>query len=573
MIREMKFFRSITVLCALAIFSIASVHSTVTTGQVKKSVDLRLKKERRSSLVGGKRTFAYDPSWVRTFYKRRSFLPVWISDGKLRADADELLAVLRKAEGEGLNPADYSLAVIDSLIGTKNRVGDMDSASLADLDVLLTNSFLHYASDLHSGRVNPRVVNEEWDIHPRETDLACVLQQALDSTGIKQSLIRLCPARPEYDNLRKALAYYRSLPEMQDPGKLAGIRRLARGDSSRAVSVLRKRLAAWYPGIDTESKVFDQALEEAVEGFQKNHGIGPDGVVGKETMAALNRSREECAQQVVVNLERYRWLPDPSLERHIVVNIPSFELCVMENGIRVDGMRVVVGKSTHRTPLLSNAMTYIVFGPYWNVPQTIAAKEIVPQIIKNVSYLKKENIKVFEKEGDDLSEVDPDSVDWTGAKRKNLRFRMEPGAKNSLGSIKFMFPNNNNVYLHDTPAKSLFSKCERQFSHGCVRVEQPVQLAANLLARDTVWVKDEIRRASSRHGERVVKLPEPILVRLQYFTAWVDGDGTLQFRRDIYGWDDQVSKALRGIPVLKKRSGEGHFASREIGKALSTGVE
>ena len=559
---ETRVLRSAVFLSLFTILTITHIHAAAPTGQIGKAVELRLKKERSSSLASGQRIYAYDPSWMRRFYERRSFQPAWVSGGGLRPEVRDLAAALRKAELEGLNSSHYSLCAIESAAEYFDHPGTMDEATVGRVDVLLTDSFLHYASDLSSGRIDPKVVNEEWGIRPRTCDLARVLRQALDSTGIGPSLARLSPSGSEYVNLKKALAFYKSLPAIPDPGKIAGVRRLAKGDSSQRVTVLRKRVAAWYPGIERESAVFDSVLREAVIAFQRQNGIEPDGVVGKETIAALNRTREDCLQQIVANLERCRWLADENGDRHIVVNIPDFTLQVMENRTAITSMRVVVGRSDHRTPLLNNAMTYLVFSPFWNVPQTIAAKEIVPQIMKNVSYLKKENLRVFEQEGDDMSELDPDSVDWSGVKGRNLRFRMEPGAKNSLGRIKFMFPNCNNVYLHDTPAKSLFNKSARQLSHGCVRVEEPVQLAAYLLAKDTAWVKAEIRKASSRHGERVVRLPEPVPVHLEYFTAWVDASGTLQFRNDIYGWDDQVLKAMHGIPVLKKKPGVKHFASR-----------
>ena len=559
---ETRVLRSAVFLSLFTILAITHVHAAVPSGQIGKAVELRLKKVRSSSFAGGQRIYAYDPTWMRTFYERRSFQSAWVSGGRLRLEVRDLAAALRKAEMEGLNSSDYSLCAIESAAECFDHAGTMDEATVGRVDVLLTDSFLHYASDLYSGRIDPKAVNEEWDIHPRTCDLARVLRQALDSTGIGPSLAHLFPSRSEYINLKKALAFYKSLPAIPDPEKIAGVRRLAKGDSSHLVTVLRKRVATWYPGIESERAVFDSSLREAVIAFQSHNGIEPDGVVGKETIAALNRTREDCLQQVVANLERCRWLADETEARHIVVNIPDFKLQVMENRTAITSLRVVVGRSDHRTPLLSNAMTYLVFSPFWNVPQTIAAKEIVPQIIKNVSYLKKEKLKVFEQEGDDLSELDPDSVDWSGVQGRNLRFRMDPGAKNSLGRIKFMFPNCNNVYLHDTPAKSLFNKSARQLSHGCVRVEEPVQLAAYLLAKDTAWVKAEIRKASSRHGERVVRLPEPVPVHLEYFTAWVDASGTLQFRNDIYGWDDQVLKAMHGIPVLKKKPGVKHFASR-----------
>jgi len=569
---KMKVFRSTLVLCC--ILSYAQTHATTPTGQMEKALALRLAKARSSCLVGGKKIYAYDPSWLKTFYKRRTYHPAWSVDGRLRKEeVHQLAAYLSKTDLDGLDPSDYFACAVESIAGWYDQAAPMDDTAASRVDLLLTDAFLRIASDLSCGRIDPRSVNEEWNIRPQKIDVAGVLQRALDSAGIGPSLDRLRPHGREYEYLMKALAFYRSLPDAPDPEKIAGTRRLAKGDSNSRVVTLRKRLAIWSPGIDVENAVFDQPLAEVLKVFQDDHGIDPDGVAGMETIAALNRTPADDVQQIIVNLERCRWLPPEPEGRHITVNIPSFELRVMEGGLTVKDMRVVVGRSDHRTPLLCNAMTHIVFSPYWNVPPAIAANEIIPQIIKNVSYLKKESIRVFEKDGNDLSEVDPEAIDWTAVQDRDLRFRMDPGARNSLGRIKFMFPNDNNVYLHDTPAKNLFKKNVRPFSHGCVRVEEPVALAAYLLAKDTAWVKQEIRTASSHHGERAVSLAEPVPVRLQYCTLWVDDTGVLQFRKDLYGWDDQVAKSLRGVPVIHRAPPVRHFALHAGPSLQSVSVE
>ncbi len=566
--------RVFTLLFALMITSVTHVYAgDMSRNYIREAIELRLKKYKFASKVDGKKVLSYDVAQLKSFYSRRRFTPAWTSGGQRCADANELVLALREAALEGLNPSDYHLDAIESVIAEKNQVEGMDDIVLAVIDVLLTDGFLHYASDLHSGRVGPKLVNEEWDVHPRKTDFAIVLQQALDSVGVREALNQLRPRHKGYENLRKALAGYRSLPVTSDPPKITGVRRLAKGDSNARVVALRNRVSLWYPGISLEDKIFDDSLEHAVMVFQKQHGIEPDGIVGKETIAALNMTNEDRMRQIVVNLERYRWLPEQLEEKHIAVNIPNFELNVIEKGIPAKTIRVVVGKSDHRTPLLSSAMTYIVLSPYWNVPHTIATKEILPKMSNDPDYLKKENIRVFRKEGDVMTAVDHSSIKWAAVRNGTLRFRMEPGAKNSLGKVKFMFPNFTNIYLHDTPSKSLFAKSTRNFSHGCVRVEQPIALASCLLGKDTAWVNDAIRKASGKREERVVCLPEPIKVHLQYFTAWVDDAGSLQFRNDIYDWDDQVSKAMRGIPTLHKKPGVEKFASRIAGGSPSASLQ
>jgi murein L,D-transpeptidase YcbB/YkuD len=389
---------------------------------------------------------------------------------------------------------------------------------------------------------------------------------------VREALNRLLPDSRDYDNLKKALACYQSLSSTIDPPKITGAKQLAKGDSGPRVIALRKRTAIWYPGLDLNNEVFDGTLEQAIMEIQKQHGIQPTGIVGKETMAALNMTITQRVRQIEVNLERYRWLSKNIVARNVAVNIPAFELRLMESGKIVECMRVVVGKSDHRTPMLNSAMTYIVLSPYWHVPQAIAAKEILPRLGKEPTYLEKEKIRVFEKEDDELVEMDPDSIDWASVNIDNLRFRMDPGTRNSLGRVKFMFPNVSNVYLHDTPSKRLFNKSQRQFSHGCVRIEKPIELAATILGKDTSWVKDEIHKASCKDEEKVLLLPKPLPVQLQYFTAWVEEDGTLQFRNDIYSWDEQISLALQGTPTINRKPGVEGFASgftkRNVGAAV-----
>lgn len=528
---------------------------------IRQAVNARLSKEEPPPRINGKSVCSYNHGSLKTFYRRRSFLPCWFSHDTLRTEATDLVRALHAATGEGLNPSDYGIDEIIPAIRKTVESEKVDVRARAGVDVLLTEAFLHYASDLYSGRINPTALSDEWSIRPRRRDVALLLQQALDSTGIQGTLDQLAPQSKRYVDLKKALAQFRSLPATPEPPKIIKVRRLAKGDSSAHVAALRKRMSSWAPEVLSDNEVFDDTLEQAVKRFQADNGIEPDGVVGMETVAPLNLTNEQRIRSILVNLERCRWSSEEAELKSIVVNIPDFELTVKENGMPADRMRVVVGKPDHRTPVLSNAMTYLVLGPCWYVPETIAAKEIAPMMAKDPEYLKKERIKVFQNEGEKLSEVDSGSVDVADVESGKLRLRMEPGSRNSLGTVKFMFPNQNSVYLHDTPAKRLFNKSMRQFSHGCVRIEKPVELAAYLLGKDTLWVIDAIHRALVKREERVVRLPEPVPVHLQYFTVWVNEEGTVQFRKDIYHWDDLVSKALNEEPTLHRRSEVEQFAS------------
>jgi murein L,D-transpeptidase YcbB/YkuD len=509
------------------------------------------------------KVFSYNPSWVDTFYKNRAHAPAWFNEGRLRHEAYDLALAIQDAHLEGLNPADYNRDAVNAIV-EQDVFGQLfDVLSVPQFDVVLTDAFLHYASDLHSGRINPRAVNAEWNIRPRKTDLARRLQEALESVGIRQTLRSLLPKHAGYQKLKKALALLAESPPPDDSPFPREVRKLAMGDSSASVGVLRKKLSFWFSGLEVHSEVFDDSLEQTVMEFQRWHGIEPDGIVGKQTIIALNMPREARLQQIRVNLERMRWLPDSLGERYIAVNIPGFELQVVHSDTARIRLRVVVGKKGSRTPLLSGTMTHIVLSPFWHVPDDIAVKEVVPKLLKDSTYLSKENIKVFRTDGKKMTEVNPDSVDWSGSDGSiPYKLRMEPGARNALGRIKFMFANDQNVYLHDTPAKNLFNKTVRQFSHGCVRVENTDALAAYLLARDTSWINEAIQTAHGKGRERHERLPELTNVYLQYFTTWVDAGGMLQFRQDIYEWDSQISRVLIGEAAQRKKTAAGQMAGR-----------
>ena len=272
------------------------------------------------------------------------------------------------------------------------------------------------------------------------------------------------------------------------------------------------------------------------------------------TRAELNVSVERRVEQLELNLERWRWLPQDLGRRHIIVNIAAFELEVVEDEAVVLAMRVVVGRPYHNTPVFSDTMRYIVLNPYWEVPRKIAVQEILPRIKRDPSYLAREKLRVFKGWGLEAREVDPATVNWSAITPANFPFRLrqDPGPLNALGRVKFVFPNKFNVYLHDTPSRQLFEKTQRDFSHGCIRIQKPIDLAVYLLRQDPRWNRDALLRALDKAVDRSVPLPEPIPIHLLYWTAWADGDGTIQFRPDIYGWDAPLLGAMRAPPPTKK---------------------
>jgi murein L,D-transpeptidase YcbB/YkuD len=297
-----------------------------------------------------------------------------------------------------------------------------------------------------------------------------------------------------------------------------------------------------------DPEIYDTALVQAVERFQLRHGLEADGVVGAKTLEALNAPVQQRIDQILINMERWRWMPDDLGDRYILVNLAGFELDVVEDGSTVLDMRVVVGKTYRRTPVFSGRMTYLDFNPYWHVTPTIARKDILPKIQADPGFLKTDGMRVFDGWGEDAREINPEIVDWSLIEPKTLtfKFRQDPGPKNALGRVKFMFPNQFNVYLHDTPSRDLFQRTVRTFSSGCIRVERPLELAEYLLHDDPGWSRARIDSVIAAGKALTVVLPKAIPVHLTYSTVWFGEGGTLHFRDDIYGRDALVAQALFG---------------------------
>jgi L,D-transpeptidase YcbB len=326
---------------------------------------------------------------------------------------------------------------------------------------------------------------------------------------------------------------------------------LKRGSRNKLVPVLKTRLMLSGDLDATRSsddEVFDDALQHAVISFQRRHNLKDDGVVRAETIKALNVPVEKRIRQIELNLERWRWLPHDLGKRYILVNITDFSMKIIRND-KVDmEMKVIVGKrimnkrTIMHTPIFSAKMTHLEINPYWNVPHSIASKELLPEIKKDPTYLSRKNMQMFSGKG----VVDPKTVDWTTMHEKNFRYqiRQNPGAFNALSHIKFLFPNRFDVYLHDTPTRNLFKRMPRDFSHGCMRVEKPIDMAIYLLNDPQAWSREKIMASIKRGKNHPVYLPESITVHVQYWTSWVENDGAVNFRDDIYGYDPVLERAL-----------------------------
>lgn len=508
---------------------------------------------------------AHDPEgnklWKKTqaFYDRRAYAAAWVEGVKPGAQMDELIEALRDSANEGLDPDLYNVSMLEErrAEASKGFLTDkgFDPKEAGALDVWLTYLYMKYASDVADGLSDLAQADPAWKIKPEKFDAQAHLEKALTDGSVQSSLAELMPRFPEYQRLRELLVRYKKQQQTGGWPKVPSIK-LKPGQKSPHVAALAKRLAASgdYTGsVPQEGAVspYSSPLQEAVKVFQRRHGLTDDGAIGPEVVAALNIPLEHRLNQIAMNMERWRWLPRDLGDRFMLVNIPEMRLDVFESDKVALTMRVVVGKQDTPTPIFNDEMTHLVFSPYWNVPDSIAQGETLPAVISDPGFLQRTNMEVVDKGG---NVVDASAVDLNDPTA--YRFRQKPGADNSLGLVKFMFPNQFNVYLHDTPADSLFERAARSFSHGCVRVEDPVALAQYVLRDQPEWTAQRIREAMEAGAEKHVKLKSPIPVFLGYWTARVRPDNTVQFRRDVYEVEGKLQARLNDRLVRLRRSGE-----------------
>ncbi|MEZ4647727.1 MAG: L,D-transpeptidase family protein [Candidatus Eisenbacteria bacterium] len=516
------------------------------------------------------------------FYTKRGFGPAWTADGRPTADAFALLTAIGRATEHGLVPEDYHASAI------AQRLGGSDE-QVVELDLLLTDAFFVYAAHLTRGKTDPAQLYADWKSSRRTSELVPLLESALENDTIPESLASLAPHYPEYRRLQAALRSYSeengadesatpNLPEADRAVQEAwqGIAtggKLEPGNRDSRVPLLRARLVAegfsvaatheddgsWgrpdalASDLPADPELYDDALAAAVIEFQKRNGLDADGVIGPATLAALARTRIDSVDRIRVNLERWRWLPEDLGPDHIRVNIAEFRVRIFENREEVRSIDCIVGKTARKSPVFSGKMTYLVLNPTWTVPPRIFFQDKLPVIRKDPSYLTSNGFEVFAGWGQDATPIDPTTVDWNQVSPGNnpYRIRQKPGAKNALGRIKFMFPNDYDVYLHDTPSRELFAKSERAFSSGCIRVQDPVGLAEYLLRDQSGWNRDQIETVLASAKERTVNLSHSIPVHLLYWTAWTDEDGVVHFRKDIYERDGAVLRALDAPPPVE----------------------
>jgi murein L,D-transpeptidase YcbB/YkuD len=524
-----------------------SPHITATLSQAEAPITL--------SLPSGDTVVLSSP--VVEFYRQRGYRQAWTDYDEIRERGWTLLEAMNRSEADGLDPNRYRYPVAYRLV--QQVEGDSipeedEPAQMATVDMVLSEVFGRYANHLAGGIVDPTVSGVTWTIPKDTVDVGALLERLASDAHPEALVDSLRPTTPEYRLLMDALARYREIaarggwPEVSEdvPDEV--------GASGAAVATLRERLIA--EGDSTEvglaradsgaANVFDDRLKEALQHFQARHSIDADGAVGPATLEQLNTSAEARVQQIMLNLDQWRWLPRQLGQRYILVNVAGFEMELVENDSVLIAMNVVVGQEGWETPIFTDTLESIVVNPYWNVPPNIESDEVLPAVRRDPGYLARNDMEVVV--GNNV--VDAGSVDWSSVSDNNsYRFRQRPGSKNALGHVKFLFPNEHDVYLHDTPADALFARTGRAFSHGCIRLEKPLELARILFERVTDRSPDDLETLMARSGEQWVRVTEPVPVYVLYFTAWAGRDGTMRFHPDVYErdqrLDEQVRRALR----------------------------
>lgn len=472
---------------------------------------------------------------IKIYYSKLNNYEIWYSI----KNRTELIDEIKNCYKDGLNPEDYNIETIVSLEEKRKKLGDEE---IIKYDILLTETFEKIALHLHRGKLNPKKLYKDWDLNPKPISLSVFLEKAIKSKTVAETFNELKPKHFVYNKIKESLVVIDKYPDYKFE-KIDVKNKIQLHDTLNAIIGIKKKLAYWkdYTRKDSvTTAIYDTITFLAVKKFQSRHGLKPDGVIGKGTIQALNVTKEQRKQQIIANLERWKWFPEDLGKQYLLVNLPNYNIVYVNKKDTVAEHNIVVGTPKRNTPILTSQLSNLVFNPTWTVPPTIIKEDLTPSAKKNLDYFTKTRMTIYDSTG---NVVTPE--EWDPENSKTYRYVQVSGYNNSLGLVKFNFPNRHTVYLHDTNHRDYFSREYRALSSGCVRVENPLILAEKILFNeDEGWTTKEIDSIINKKNIKTVPIKNTINVYLLYWTNWLDKEG-LQFREDIYNLDKNLYTALR----------------------------
>jgi len=481
---------------------------------------------------------------IARVYHEFGLRPLWVTTKGPGKRATAIFEAITLAGDEGLRPQDYGFADI------QDKWGSREPHDLALLDMLLSVGLIDYISDVRHGRVQPVKEDEAVFYHEADKDIdpIAIINEALAANDVARFLADQFPSHRLYRQTREGLKQYRKLASTAKSSQIPDGKTIHPGENDSRLPAIRQHLIVTGDLNETsDSETYDDTTVEAIKKYQAQHGLADDGVIGKNTITELNVPFDYRLRQIEMNIERLRWTDHDLGDKYILVDIPAFSAVTMFNDDVIFDMPVIVGKHFHETPVFSETIKYVVINPYWTITPSIARHEMLPKLRKDPGYLKKKHISLF-RGWSDNKEIDPWSIDWDKVSPRAMnqyRLRQNPGPWNALGVLKIVFPNEHSVYMHDTPNHKLFDRSVREFSHGCIRMDEPVKQGAIVLNESNGGLTEERINEIIKSGKRtVVRLEKPMQVHLVYQTAWGDKNGTMHFVRDAYGRDKRLEKAL-----------------------------
>ncbi len=481
-------------------------------------------------------------------YGDNGFQPIWTDGNALLPKSKAFLEFLGSTHAQNWRHGGYHLDRIETLLAHSDAEASGALNRRVELELLLTDAYAQCGNDLQCGTIDPRNLFPGWFCYPEHEGSSAAILSALKSQDLGKALMGLEPSDSGYLLLRKELERHRGIKRSGGWPVVPAGPILALGDRGDRVPLLRKRLLIsgdLEPDTSGAPDIFDSGLAGALSRFQMRHELHESGLLDEPTLEGLNVSVEARILQIELNLERLRWLPRRLDQRNIFVNVAACRLELVENDRVILKKRVIVGRKDHKTVLFSGSMRYMEINPYWEVPEKIVINELVPMIKTNPAMLAEKGFRIIDGWAEPKV-IKPEDIDWNTLEPEKFeyRIRQEPGQMNPLGCIKFMFPNDFSIYMHDTSERQLFESDSRTFSHGCIRLEQPLEMAAQLLKDSPGGAPEEIKSAVESHVNQKIEIPNPISIYIYYLTAWVDREGSLHFCRDIYNADMFLAGAL-----------------------------